>query len=122
MSRYIEFLDEANGPLLIEVDETEVAGGPGVTKAGLSLRKAGDKLDRVVAEAQTSFGDAVRRAIVQNAYALVNAVSALPATPESVEISFALKATGEVGNIATAKLGGEANYQVTLNWRLGPAS
>jgi hypothetical protein len=42
--------------------------------------------------------------------ALVEAVSALPDAPETVEISFALKATGEVGNIATAKIGGQANF------------
>ena len=37
--------------------------------------------------------------------------------PESMEITFALKATGELGNVAVAKGTGEANYTVTLTWK-----
>jgi hypothetical protein len=34
-----------------------------------------------------------------------------------LEISFSLKATGELGNVAVGKAGGEANYNVKLVWK-----
>jgi len=33
-----------------------------------------------------------------------------------VELSFGLKATGELGNIAIAKASGEANFTIRLLW------
>jgi hypothetical protein len=35
---------------------------------------------------------------------------------EEVEVSFGLKAMGELGTFAVGKVGLEANYQVTLKW------
>ena len=37
--------------------------------------------------------------------------------PETMEITFGLKATGEVGNVAVARGVGEANYTITLTWK-----
>ena len=34
-----------------------------------------------------------------------------------MEITFGLKATGEVGNLAVGKVAGESNYQVKMVWR-----
>jgi NTP-dependent ternary system trypsin peptidase co-occuring protein len=39
--------------------------------------------------------------------------------PEEVELTFGLKATGEAGNIAVAKVGGEATFEIRLLWRPG---
>lgn len=35
---------------------------------------------------------------------------------EQVEITFGVKAMGELGLFAVGKCGAEANYQVTLKW------
>ena len=37
--------------------------------------------------------------------------------PDEVEVTFGLKATGEVGNFAMAKVGTEASCTVTLTWK-----
>jgi hypothetical protein len=52
-----------------------------------------------------------------NAQALIQAVQSLPTPPTEVEITFGIKATGEVGNVAVAKAGGESNYTIKLVWK-----
>jgi hypothetical protein len=47
----------------------------------------------------------------------VNKLRALSDPPDEMEVSFSLKASGELGNIAIGKAGAEANYTVTLRWR-----
>ena len=37
--------------------------------------------------------------------------------PDEVEVTFGLKAAGEAGNFAVAKVGAEASYTVTLKWK-----
>jgi hypothetical protein len=37
--------------------------------------------------------------------------------PDEVEVTFGLKATGEVGSFAVAKANAEANYKVKLTWK-----
>jgi hypothetical protein len=113
VSRYVEFGTEAGGPILVEVDAAEVAPAPGVEKAGLLDRRA----DGAVARAESSFEEAVRSAVERSVAALDDAVGSLPRAPTEVELTFALKATGEVGNIAIAKAGGEANFTVRLAWK-----
>jgi hypothetical protein len=36
---------------------------------------------------------------------------------DEVELSFGIMVTGEVGDFAVAKIGMEANYEVTLKWK-----
>jgi hypothetical protein len=113
MSRYVEFATNAGGPVLIEVDTSEVALRSGVEKAGLRRRAAED----AVASAESTFEEAVASAVARSVEALGDAVASLAATPTEVELTFGLKATGEIGNIAVAKAGGEANFTVRLVWR-----
>jgi hypothetical protein len=49
--------------------------------------------------------------------AFLAAVDALDKPPAEMEITFGLKATGEVGNLAVGKVAGESNYQVKMIWR-----
>jgi Trypsin-co-occurring domain 1 len=49
-------------------------------------------------------------------------VSRLARAPTEVEVTFGLKATGEVGNIAIAKAGAEANIEVRLKWMRSSAA
>jgi hypothetical protein len=53
----------------------------------------------------------------ENAQALIDKVKQLSDPPDEVEVAFGLKATGELGNLAVAKVGAEANYTVKLTWK-----
>jgi hypothetical protein len=127
MAPYIEFVSspkegadrragaggQADGTrLLVEVSTTEIAAGPGVQKAGLR-----DVARAAVAEAQNTLQEAISNAIQFNAEAFLTALDSLSDKPTEAEMSFTLKATGESGNIAVGKVGGEANYTVKLVWK-----
>jgi hypothetical protein len=114
MIQYIQFTDKDSSTFLVEADGAEVYSEEGIVKAGL------EELPRkAVVAAQTLFEQAVKNVIQHNAKAYLQAVRDLPAQdqPESMEITFALKATGELGNVAVAKGTGEANYTITLTWK-----
>jgi len=112
VTRYIEFTTEGGGSLLVEVEDEEVEPSPGVAKAGL-LEKPKD----TVAKAEKTFDDAVKTVIGQNVRSLSAALEGLKTPPSEVEFSFGLKATGEIGNVAIAKIGGEATFQLKLVWK-----
>jgi hypothetical protein len=112
MSHYVEFPATTDGHVLVEVDGSEVAPLDGVQKAGLGASAAGG----AVVRAQSTFEEAVKSAIVRSVAALGDAVEALPVKATAVELTFALKATGELGNIAIAKASSEANFTVRLTW------
>lgn len=114
MTQYIQFTDQDGSKLLIETDETEVFSEEGIVKAGLN-----EVTGKVVTSAQTLIEKAVGEAISVNVRALLQSVRNLATQdqPESMEVSFALKATGEVGNVAVARGSAEANYTVTLTWK-----
>jgi Trypsin-co-occurring domain 1 len=113
VARYIEFGTDDGERLLVEVEDAEVAAPPGAAKAGLFKQSAG----ATVASAQTTFEDAVRNVVRRNADALTAAIRDLPRSPDEVELTFGMKATGEVGNLAIAKAGGEASFSVRIAWR-----
>lgn len=114
MTRYIQFTDEDGSTLLVETDEAEVYSEEGTVKAGLN-----EVVERAITTAQTGFEQAVDHMIRSNAKAFLQAIRNLPQQdyPESLEVTFGLKATGEVGNAAIAKGTGEANYTVKLSWK-----
>ncbi len=112
MTKYIEFQTIEEGQVLIEIDEKEAAAG--VTKAGLR-----EIAGRAVSKAQTIFEDAIKTALKINVETFYNAVQELPHPPAEMEITFGLKATGELGNVAISKAGAEANYTVKLAWKQG---
>jgi hypothetical protein len=115
MVDYIRFGGETDEPILVEVDVTEISAPPdGVQKAGLRdflNEKAGS-----VAIAETAFPDAMASAIERVAGSLEKAVARLDAPPTEVEVTFGLKATGEVGNIAIGRAGAQANFEIRLAW------
>ena len=120
MSNYLRFASEEGeaGDVLVEVDAAEVLPASGEQNAGLR-QWARDRGDEVVAVAESGFKEAVRRAVRLNVPAFLAAAEALENPPAELEISFGLKGTGEVGNLAVGKVAGECSYQVKMVWRRG---
>ena len=100
MSFYIKYDLGNNVELWIEAD----APTSGVAPAGV-----GD----LIADAKCKFEDALD-GIKQSAMTIREKLSDLRA--DEVEVSFGIKATGELGNFAIGKVGAEANYEVKLKW------
>ena len=48
---------------------------------------------------------------------IVKKLRSLSDPPDEMEVSFGLKASGELGNIVVGKGGLEANYTVTMKWK-----
>jgi len=110
MTEYIQFATEDGATILVEATQEETVH-PGVVKAGLK-----DKAEEAVVQAQATFEQGLE-VIRLNANALIEKARGLSDPPDEMEVSFALKATGEVGNFAVAKAGAEANYTVKLTWK-----
>lgn len=118
MTNYLRFSSgngEA-GEVLVEVDTVEDLPVVGEQNAGLR-QWARNQTGEAVAVAQSGFEQAVRRAVSLNVRAFLSAADALEKPPAEMEITFGLKATGEVGNLAVGKVAGESNYQVKMVWR-----
>jgi hypothetical protein len=98
--------------ILVEVDEDEVSLPDGMVKAGVE-----EAVKKTVARASSTFEGALEHVVRLNSEALIKAVHSLSELPDQVEVTFGCKATCEVGNIAIAKGGGEANYTMKLSWR-----
>jgi hypothetical protein len=110
MTDYIQFTTEDGATILVEAAEEETIE-PGVVKAGLK-----EKAEEAIAEAKVSFERGLE-IVRYNADAFIEKVRSLSDPPDEVEMTFGLKATGEVGNFAVAKTGAEANYTVKLTWK-----
>ena len=110
MAQYIQFFTADGGTILVEAAEEETYQ-PGMVKAGL-----GERVQEAVVEARATFEDGIE-VIHRVAGAFIKKIRSLADPPDEVEISFGLKATGELGNFAVAKAGAEANYKVTLTWK-----
>jgi hypothetical protein len=112
MADYIQFTSADGNSLLVEVDEGEVSSQQGIQKAGLR-----EMAGKSVAVAQTSFEHAIQQAMRYNAQVFLQSVVSLPILPSEAEITFGLKITGEIGNVAVGKAGGETNYTIRLTWK-----
>jgi hypothetical protein len=110
MAHYIQFQTDDGNTILVEVEEADVYQ-PGVVKAGLR-----EKAQEAVSQAKAGFEEGLE-VIRHNATAFIKKVRSLSDPPDEVEVTFGLKATGELGNFAVAKAGAEANYTVTLKWK-----
>jgi hypothetical protein len=111
VSSYIQYTTADGSTLLVEVEEEEVSSPEGMVKAGVA-----DTIQKSVAQAQATFEGAIDRVVRQNAQLLIESVRNLQEPPHELEVTFGLKATGEVGNIAIARGGGEANFTVRFLW------
>ena len=102
MSTYVEYELDDGSVLYVEVDEAE----QGLVKAS---RESGEPV-----RAEKKFGDALE-GVKKSAKAMMAKFRELQA--DEVELTFGLKAAGELGNFAVAKASVEANYEVTLKWK-----
>ncbi|HLZ61119.1 MAG TPA: CU044_2847 family protein [Ktedonosporobacter sp.] len=112
MASYIQFISSDGSTMLVEVAESETQASGGLQKVGLK-----DAIGKRLAIANTSFETAINHAIHYNAHAFIQSVSSLQVKPSEAAITFGLKVTGEMGNVAVGQIGGEANYTVTLTWK-----
>ena len=114
MARYLQFPASDGSTVLVEVEEEEVSPPQGVVKAGVQ-----ETVQKTVAQAQSAFEGAVDRVVRHNAEAFIQSVRNLTERPDELEVTFGLKATGEMGNFAIAKGSGEVNFTVRLSWKRG---
>lgn len=113
MSTYIQFESDDGSTVLIEVEDSEIEPElSGTVKVGLR-----ERVESSVAIAQQTFSSAMKSAIKLNVEGLLEGIRALPDPPSEAEISFGLKATGEIGNVAVGKVGSETNYTIKLVWK-----
>jgi hypothetical protein len=118
MTNYLRFASGEGeaADVLVEMDAAEDL--PVASEQNAGLRQwARDQSGEAFAVAQSGFEQAVRRAVSLNVRAFLAAAEALEEPPAEMEITFGLKATGEVGNLAVGKVAGESNYQVKMVWR-----
>jgi hypothetical protein len=111
MSRYIQFAAADGGAVVVEIDKQPDAATSGFVRGG-----PGEKAQEAVIQVQTSFEDAID-VVRRNADTIIQKLHTLDDPPTAVEVSFGLKAAGELGNFAIARAGMEANYSVKLMWR-----
>lgn len=69
----------------------------------------------IAAKAKQSFEDSLQT-IAPTVNAIHRRLSNLTQPADEVEVKFSVKLSGEVGAVVT-KLGGEANYEITLKWK-----
>jgi hypothetical protein len=116
VTRYVRFASEGGGTaeILVEVD----SAGPAAREQNAGLgQRVRDQAGTAASRAQSGFEQAVQHAVGVNARAFLAAADALLRPPAEMEITFSLTATGEAGNLAVGKIGGEANYQVRMLWK-----
>lgn len=114
MSRYIQYPTADGDVVLVEIEDAEESAIPkgGVVPAS----RIGGQAQAAVQEVGTKFEDALG-VVRRNAQAIIDKVKGLSDPPDEVEVTFGLKATGELGNFAVAKAGAEANYTIKMTWK-----
>ena len=113
--RLVEFPLEDGGSVLVQVEDGATAGGYG---SGEVTRSWGDREQRVVAQAQQSFEQAVGR--VQPAVqALVRRLRSVAERPEEIKVDFGIELSAEVGAFVTGA-SATGNFTVSMTWRPGP--
>jgi hypothetical protein len=108
MTTHIEYELEDSTTLLIE--------SPAMETGGLVKATRGNAED-VIVKAHKKFGEAPESIRTQ---ALAQRQRLEDARADEVEMKFALKTTGEVGNFAIGSAGAETAYEMTLIWKIEP--
>jgi len=108
VAKYVEFPLEGGGSIVIES-----ADEPGRSSTGFV--RGGEEPRQKPAAAGQSF-DASVEAVRRSADLLVGKLRNLSAVPDEMIVSFALQASGDLGGLAVAKGGSDANFHVTLKW------
>lgn len=109
MSRYVEFTLPDGSTVYLESDEP----GPGVVKATRGLSD-------VVERATVTFDQAAENARKAALVILEKVRGTAEYAPQEVEITFGLKASGELQTLVVAKAGIEACYSVKMTWKNPP--
>ena len=110
VKNYVQYATE-DGSFLVEINEkSEISSDDGVIKAGLD-----DKMEEVIYSLQVKFEDALD-VVNYSARAFAQKIRSMPETPDEMELTFGLKATGE-GTLVVAKVGVEANFNIKLVWK-----
>jgi hypothetical protein len=108
--RYVEFQLEDGGSILIETPDPQEKVQSGFVKGAQNEGGRDAAL-----QASRSF-EASTENVRKAAELLVNKLRTLSAPPDEMTVSFNIKAS-DLGSLAIAKLGAEANYGVQLKWR-----
>lgn len=103
MSRYVKFDLPDGSTVVIESDDPD----GGAVTAGLG---------EVAEQARVTFEQAVENAR-DAALVIVHKIRSLYESPDEIEITFGLKASGELNTLVVAKSGIESSYTVRLTWR-----
>ncbi len=108
MSRYIKFALPDGSTVVMETDE------PGASERGVvkATRGVGD----VAKQATETFEQAAETAR-KAALVILEKLRGLSDAPDEIEVTFGLKASGELGSLVVAKAGVEASYSVKLTWK-----
>lgn len=112
MAQYVQYQTEDGDVIWVQIQSGEEEPQSGVVKAG----RLGDKVQDAVLEAQICFEDAMNT-VKHSAETIIKKIKGLSDRPDEVEVTFGLKAVGELGNMAIGSVGGEANYTVKLTWK-----
>lgn len=110
MSKYVEFPLEGGGSILIEAADEPNRASAGFLRDGDS-RPGAEK-------AQQSF-DASVEAVRRSADLLVTKLRDLSTPPDELQVTFSLKASGEMGGLTVGRggTGADANFSVMLKWQ-----
>jgi len=109
--RYVEFPLEDGGSILIETPDLQEKVQSGFVKSG-----QGEAAREAALPAGRSFDASVEN-VRKAAELLVTKLRTISTPPDEMTVSFGLKASGDLGSLAIGKVGGEANYAVTLKWK-----
>src|SRR5918995_2712017 len=100
MKRLVEFPSESGEPIMVEVEDFELAGEGGTTRRGMSP-------SGVIDRAQTSFEDALERAQPM-ASGLVSKLRSIADSPDEVQVEFGLSLSAQAGAVLVAGANGGA--------------
>ena len=104
-TKLVEF-DVGDGQsVLIEVEDVQSKGVKPVAIAP----------GEIAAKAQQSFEESLK-ALAPTVEAIHQRLGGLTTPANEVEVKFSVKLSAEVGAVVT-KVGGEANYEITLKWK-----
>jgi hypothetical protein len=115
MTQYVQYQTKDGDVIWVQIQDGEGEPQSGVVKAG----RLGDKIEDVVLDAQIRFEEAMDT-VRHSAQTIIDKIKGLSDPPDEVEVTFGLKAVGELGNFAIGSVGAEANYAVTLKWKREP--
>jgi hypothetical protein len=112
MLSYLRFETDDGVPIILEAEVDELPEETGPQKAGLP-----DRLRQTIATTQEAVEQAIQAIMRYHGRVFASAIKGLENKPDEAELSFGLKAAGELGNFVITRISGEVNYGVRLVWR-----